>query len=382
MAYLPLAVGLALVGLEGVEWQAVEAGVLLRPDGAVWRRVVLPLAAPALAAGAGLLFVLSLGDYSVPSLFGVSVYALEIFADFSASGEPARAMALGLPLLLIATVTAIALQSGLRHAAQAPGADRPAKVLHAPAWFRPVQGIALFFCLLQMVVLLGALGLAVGGPAQLVASVEAAGCEILYTAWLASLCAILVLPLALPAAEGLSRTGWCAHLWWLLATMPLAVPAPLVGIGLISLYNRPTWPDLYALGALPVLANLARFAPIAALVALAQARRLDHHLLDAGRLLQRRPWQTLFQVYLPLMAPGLMAGAALVFAFTAGELGTTLIVALPGSATLTMRIYNYLHYGASADVAGLCLVLAGCALLAGSAATVLLRRRSVSSRDP
>jgi iron(III) transport system permease protein len=55
-----------------------------------------------------------------------------------------------------------------------------------------------------------------------------------------------------------------------------------------------------------------------------------------------------------------------------GELGATLMVIPPGKATLTMRIYNYLHYGASDTVAGLCLVLALGVLLAGVLAGLVI----------
>jgi iron(III) transport system permease protein len=208
--------------------------------------------------------------------------------------------------------------------------------------------------------------------ARFVSVLASARHEIAYTAWLAAVTAALALPLALVSASGLAGGGRSALLWWLLVVLPLAVPPPLVGIGLIGFYNQPVGPDLYALGALPVLDNLARFAPIAALVLLAQTRRLDPQLLEAARLFQRRPWQAPLEVYLPLLAPGLLAAAALVFCFTAGELGATLIVAPPGSPTLTMRIYNYLHYGASADVAGLCLALALCALFGGGVAATVL----------
>jgi iron(III) transport system permease protein len=385
MALLPLAVGLALVGLESVDERAVEAAALLKPDGEVWRRIILPLAAPALAAVGGLLFALSLGDYSVPSLFGMSVYALDIFAEFSASGEPARAAALATPLLLLTGGVTLALQGRLRQAAQAPAQRSCVLALRSPLWLRVMQALAVALLLLQATVLLGALFLATQSAARFVSVLASARREIVYTAWLATLAAALALPLALVSASGLARGGRSGLLWWLLVVLPLAVPPPLVGIGLIAFYNRPIGPDLYALGALPVLANLARFAPIAALVVLAQTRRLDPQLLEAARLLQRRPWQAPLEVHLPLLAPGLLAAAALVFSFTAGELGATLIVAPPGSPTLTMRIYNYLHYGASADVAGLCLALALCALFGGGVAAAILstwNRRFTRGGEP
>jgi len=81
-------------------------------------------------------------------------------------------------------------------------------------------------------------------------------------------------------------------------------------------------------------------------------------------------------VRLPLLLPGLLAGASLVFALTLGELGATLIVAPPGQSTLTLRIYNYLHYGASDVVAGLCLAMLLFTLAAGGLGALSLAAQS------
>jgi len=64
-----------------------------------------------------------------------------------------------------------------------------------------------------------------------------------------------------------------------------------------------------------------------------------------------------------------------VIALTAAELGATLIVAPPGRATLTMRIYNYLHYGGTDEAAALCLLMAGLGLAAGAVAVAAFGRR-------
>jgi iron(III) transport system permease protein len=116
---------------------------------------------------------------------------------------------------------------------------------------------------------------------------------------------------------------------------------------------------------MPVLAALARFVPLATLVLVAQLRRIDPLLLDASRVLPVSPIKTWLQIRLTMMAPGVVAAACVVFALSMGELGATLIVAPPGRATLTMRIYNYLHYGSSDVVAGLCLLMAVGAVSAG-----------------
>jgi iron(III) transport system permease protein len=123
---------------------------------------------------------------------------------------------------------------------------------------------------------------------------------------------------------------------------------------------------------MPVLAALARFTPLACIVLLAQLRRIDPALIDAARILQTSAAQTWVQIRLPLLAPGLLAAASIASVLSASELGATLIVAPPGQATLTMRIYNFLHYGASDTVAGLCLMMTVAALFSGILAMLVL----------
>jgi len=161
---------------------------------------------------------------------------------------------------------------------------------------------------------------------------------------------------------------WAGKAWWLAITIPMALPGPLVGIGLIGLWNHPSVTALGIYGSrfMPVLAALARYTPLGALVMIATLRRLNPELIDAARLLQASPIRRWLLIRLPLLAPGLLAAASVVFCLTLGELSATLMIAAPGSPTLTMRIYNYLHYGASSTVAGLTLVLTALVLIMGA----------------
>lgn len=98
---------------------------------------------------------------------------------------------------------------------------------------------------------------------------------------------------------------------------------------------------------------------------LAQLQQLNQPLWEATRLEVGPRWRIWLWLRLPLLLPGLLAAAGLVFALSVGELGATLIVIPPGYSTLTLRIYNYLHYGAAASVAVLCLVLVAIAFGVG-----------------
>lgn len=358
-AFLPLAVALGIVAFETVPAGLVDAGRVSRPDGVVARRIVAPLAAPLLLSGAGLIFVLAVLDYSVPSLFQVNVYALSIFADFSATGSVPRALALAAPVMALTAATIVASQAVWRRAvvgAARPAAARPG-ALRLRAALRWLQTLALLVLAVQAVVIVLSLAAAAGGPRDLAATIAPAWPEIAYSLGVAAAAAILGVVSAVAVAGPMAAGGKSGRLWWLLATFPLAVPAPLVGIGLVVFWNRPLAVPVYGSVLMPVLAGAARFAPLAAIVLAAHFRRRDERLLDAARVFQPSPWAGLWRIRVPLVAPGMLAAAGVVFALTLGELGATLLVAPPGHGTLTIRIYNYLHYGASDAVAGLCLVM-------------------------
>ena len=365
MACLPIATGLCLMGLELVDQELIEAARLLRSDLAVLARVVLPLAAPAILAGAALLFVISLADYSVPSLYGLNVYSLEIFAAYSANHDARGALLLAAPLLAVSIAAVLLLVSALRSAAavsRRPRRDLPPMAW--PGWLEGSIGLAAILAAAQMLVPGIGLILSAGSVTRLAHTISVAAPEISFTAWIGLITAVACLPMAFAAASELLRPDWRGRLWWLLVTLPLAVPGPLIGIGLIAMWNAPAFPVPYVSDWMPVLAALARFTPPAALVALIQMRRLDPLLSDAARVHQRHPFQGLTAIQIPMLAPGLLASAGLAFALALAELGATLITVPPGKSTLAIRIYNYLHYGASESVAGLCLVMAAAAIFA------------------
>lgn len=374
MSLLPIAVGLTLVGFESVEMIMIEAARFLRSDMHVLLKVVLPLAAPAILVGAGFLFLFSIVDYSVPSLFSVNVYSLEIFSEYSTTNQPATAFLLSLPLLLVTMVVVVISQAPLRNTAQNLAWRNRAWVTAPvfPAWFIWLQRFSVALLVLQIAVLILVLIATVGSWENMISNVTLSISEISLTFWIALATSIICLPIALAVARELERNNKGGQLIWLLVTLPLAIPAPLVGIGLISIWNQPFMSNLYGTSIMPVLATLARFTSLATLIILAQLRYIDPLLIDASRVFNISTLRTWLQIRLPLLAPGLLAAAGIAFALSIGELGATLIVAPPGQTTLTIRTYNYLHYGASSAVAGLCLVIVISTLVAGFLAMIIM----------
>ncbi len=372
-ASAPLAFVFACLGLYSIDPELIDTARLARPELNGLLNIILPLDAPALWCGGAIIFLTNLLDYSVPSLLQVQVYPLEIFADFSASNRPERAFLLSLPLMIMACLALIPLLKPLRSLIVDAALHRSAwsTPAHWPPWFGKILNLGAAFSLLSICLPIGFIAARLGAISQILNVWLDAGSEIAVSLRLAGLAALISLPFTALVAGVMLAPGRFAFIIWLMALAPLSIPASLTGIGLVYL-SQSTALDASLLGLWPaMLACLARFAPFAALVFSAQLRRRDTLLIDAARVLQSNSWRRLLWVQLPLLLPGVLLGAGLVFALTLGELGATLLVIPPGQATVSMRLYNYLHYGASEVVAGLSLFLMAAVLGMGVLAVIV-----------
>jgi len=374
MAFLPITIFLSCIGLASVDRTLVEAARVIRSDGEVLRKVILPLAAPSLVAAFGFLILVSCTDYSVPSLFGSDTYALDIFSLYSATGSTAVALIAAIPLLLITFSVLILCRSGIRQLTQTPNWtirvwDSPPEF---PLFVRQLQKCAATLFCLQILVIFSGLLLTTGSWSRFMSAVIYSAQEIHDTV-LVVICVVLIaLPLCLAVTNELIQPGLRGSFWWSAILVPIAIPSPLIGIGIISLWNSPVLSPFYGTMLMPVIASLARFAPFAAIILFVQMRSIDPVLFDATRIFSRDSLHTAVQIFFPLLAPALFVTSGILAALTIGELGATLIVAPPGFGMLAIKIYNYLHYGAAAEVAGLCLVMAIGTMLAGLVAFVMI----------
>jgi len=383
MSLLPIGVGLALVGLRTIDHRLIDAARQGGSDLSALRRVILPLASPHIVAAASLVFVIVLSDYTVASLFQSGVYALEIFAEFSASHDPLSAFATALPLLVTAAVVLTLVKPSIDRTATARGRGDYAWRLPPqwPTWLRWAQAAALAIVALQLAVptvsLLGSVESITGARAAL----ASASGDIIYTLKIAIVAAVASIPLGAALARTMLRGARWRLLAWIAVLLPLLFPPALVGIAQIETWQRLAPGLVYGSDLLPVFAYLARFTAVSALIILAQYSRLDSELIDAARVTQPSFTIRLLRVYVPLIGPGLAAAWLLFLALSLGELATNLLTVPPGRSTVAMRIYGYLHYGASESVAVLCLAIAATTVLVTLAALLAIRRRGTMAAD-
>ena len=369
MALLPFATGVAVAALGRVDPELLDAARLQASPARLIARIALPLAAPTIAAGAALVFLLSLLDYTIPAIFGANVYALEIFVAFSSNHRVADAFWLSLPLAACALLLATTLAGLPQRLAQGRGAPFPADGTLPPTLTAAIL-VAGGLCAAALAAPLIGIAPAFADPAYLGRTIATSGREALYTLLTSTGAALLAVALAIVPALELARGGQMQRLCWALCLLPFLLPPALTGIGLIALWSPIHVIDLYGTAGMTVAAETARFTPAAIVVLATWLLRTDPALVDAALVAGSSLRQIVARVLLPLAAPGLAAAAGIAFVLSLGDIGANLLVTPAGSATLGMKTYNYLHYGGSEAAAGLCLLLVGLAAL-GAAATTL-----------
>ena len=365
LSFLPFAVAMSLMGLTSIDKNIIEASRVVRTDISTFIKLTFPLAMPMILAGAAILFLLSIIDYSVPSLFQLNVYSLEIYAEFSSSADISIAFLFSLPVIIVSLFVLILCFSRIKKATFNPNENHEYYTgnYNFPLWFRIIQWIAIVILLLQILIPFFSIVSQIESWNDFIFSFKTTSSEIGFSFFIAAVTALIALPVSWIIAGSIVNLSK-GLLFWLII-IPFLLPPPISGIGLISFWNTDILNPVYNSWFMLVLAGLARYLPFTILIMIIYLKNINQELLDSARIIQKNHLISFFRIKIPLLLPGIIASAFITFILTLGELGASLMIAPPGKDTLTIRIYNYLHYGESSTVASLCLVILTGILITG-----------------
>jgi len=135
---------------------------------------------------------------------------------------------------------------------------------------------------------------------------------------------------------------------------PLVVPEILMGISLLLLFVAIGVP--LGLGTV-FLAHVTFCISYVTMVVLGRLQDFDFSIVEAAMDLGANWWVTLWRVLLPLLAPGILAGALLAFTLSIDDFVITFFVAGPGATTLPIQIYSMIKHGATPLINALSTIL-------------------------
>jgi spermidine/putrescine transport system permease protein len=129
--------------------------------------------------------------------------------------------------------------------------------------------------------------------------------------------------------------------------LPIIIPEIVIGAALVTFFGvvqirLSIWTV--------ILAHVAFSISYVAIVVRARLAGFDRSLEEAALDLGASPLATFFRVTLPIILPGVVAGALLVFTISIDDYVVTSFVAGVGATTLPLQIYSMLRVGVTPEV--------------------------------
>ncbi|NMZ59703.1 ABC transporter permease [Pseudomonas nitroreducens] len=348
----------------------------LSPLAAFWR-VALPMARPAIGAGLALAIMETLADFGTVSVFNFDTFTTAVYKTWYGFYSLSSATQLASLLLLFVMLVLL----GERYSRGRSGVpnERPRgaalyrlrgwKALAASAWCLLVFACAFVIPVLQLVVWVwqkGRFDLDERYWGLILHSLYLGGFAALITVAVALLLAFarrLSPTPAVRSAIGISNLGYA---------LPGSVLAVAIMLAFSWLDNHAVIPLSSALGGAgkPLLlgslgallvAYLIRFMAVAYNPLEGALARIRPSLPEASRSLGVGGTGLFFRVYLPLLVPGALSAALLVFVDVLKEMPATLLMRPFGWDTLAVRVFEMTSEGewARAALPALTLVLVG-----------------------
>jgi iron(III) transport system permease protein len=331
-----------------------------------FRRVALPMAAPAIGAGVALAGMEVVNELGAVELLGVPTLSGTILQRWQSDGDPRGAVGLALiTLALVSLLVACERQLRRRSRRWLAGGDSEAGMPWTLAGWR-----ALLAQLVTLVPPALSLGLPLAWMLLSHDQLQAADAADLAALGLRSFTLALAAALLTLAAGLVLALGrrWFPQPWLrrlaFLAGMGYAVPGAVLALALLLL-GAP-------LGVPPLLLLLwgytDRFLAVARQGLDAALERLPPSLDEAATGLGCGWWAVLRRVHLPLLRGPLLVGALLVFVDVVKELPLSFALRPFDSDTLSVRVYQY----ASDERLGAALIPAALILALGLLASLAL----------
>ncbi|HRK90666.1 MAG TPA: iron ABC transporter permease [Anaerolineales bacterium] len=318
-------------------------------------QVTLPALRPGLTAGALLVALDILAEYGTVALLRYETFSSAIFVQLSGRYDRSAASILSSILVTMAILFLwgeLRLQGRARFT-QIESNWRPAPITPLGRWRIPafllVFGVVSASLLLPAGVLLTWSIQAFLDP-EMMSTVFRTGSQgfgsyVWNSLWSSGLAAVIAVLMSLPVALLAVRypnpfTKFISRL----CQVGYALPGVVIALSLVLLVNR-LLPFLYATPFVVVIAYVLRHMPQAVRASESALKQLSPSLEEASRTLGRTSLQTVLQVTIPLILPGLLAGGSLVFLTSLKELPATLLLRPAGFDTLAVRVWTWAGEG-------------------------------------
>jgi iron(III) transport system permease protein len=328
----------------------------------VFRTVTLPVMMPAIVAGALVVFYMSIENFGVPVLIGedFKVLAVQAYNEFISEmgGNPSMAGALSMVLVMITLLVTLTQKYWVERKSYAMSSLRPPEIIQLKPfptfciWFYCVSLV--FLSLSPFFVVIISSVTKTQGPVMyfgqfslknLASAFQIAPRPILNSFFLATAATLIGIVFGLAVSYlVVRRRGAVTYLLDMLIILPLIVAGTVLGIALAATYNKGmivltgTWMIL-------VLAYFIRKVPFSIKTTSSVLQQIDASVEEASINLGVPPVRSFLKVIVPVMLPGIAAGAIIMWVTTLAELSSTIVLYYGPWSTMTVQIFQYVGSG-------------------------------------
>lgn len=306
-------------------------------------KVTLPHLRPSIAAGGLLVALYTMSDFGTPALMRFDSITRIIYLQYQSSFDRNLAAVLSLVLVAVAATILILEQRArrrIRYYNTSPGSRKNVQSVRLGKWRWPALLLCISITMAGLVLPIGTItfwlirGLAAGESLLPVAQIT------FNSVYISSLAAGLIIATAFPVAVLAVRyPSTFSNLAERGTYLGFAMPGIVVALSLVF-FGANYAPALYQTLPMLIFAYMVLLLPLAVGAIRSSLLQINPHIEEAGRSLGRTSQQTLRSVTVPLIRPGIIGAAALVFLTAMRELPATLLLAPIGFNTLATRIWS------------------------------------------
>ncbi len=377
LAFAPVVTALTVLGLHGIEASLEEAARTVSRPLRVVTHILVPLAWPAMAFGALVVFALALSEIGVPMFLRVQTYPAAVFARLGGvQYAPGEAVALVLPMLGLGLLLVLVDRRLLGRRSFAALGLRSSQAGALPLGaLRPLASVVLWVvCALSI---LPFLGLAVAaGAGGIGAALDWVGASLGTSLLSAAGAATVIASMGLVLGRAVARRQRCGLVFDAIAMLAFLTPASVLGVGLMATWNHPFTQVVYASSAILVVGLVARYATVGVRTFAAVFHRSPPQHEEAAAVFGAGFLRRLACIVIPMQWRSMVGAWLVAFVFCMRDLDTVVLFYPPGSEPLPVRIFTLEANGPAHVVAGLSILHVAATASVLALAALLLRAQA------
>ncbi len=359
--FLPIPMLLTIIFLRTINPRQEQAGRLVSNWLYTLKGITIPLILPGIMLSALLVFLLSIGEFTVPNFLRYDVFPVESFTQFSAFYNFKAATAAAIPLaaitLILLTIESIFLRNKTYQLK--PASDSEHFLIIELGNYRKLL-LALVFILgfVIVVIPLACLFIRSIDVNAYIEAINRAGKSLMRSIIYATIGATFLTILGFFVGY-LIQTKSLKY-WRAVDSLTFflfALPSTVIGIGLISLWNTKSTNFIYGTPAIIVLGYIAKYIALTSRISVTQLALIPPSMEQAAQIVGAGWFRRIIFICIPLAKTGLIASWFVGYIFSLRDTGITMLVYPPGYETLPVRIFTLMANGSPQLIAALCVIM-------------------------